>query len=172
MKIGNNDKKKLKRYSKYIKKNKTILRHVDVNEMSRFICYLNKENLIDESLKIENYFTEISDIDIISIKLYYLRLLKKLKLSDKEWDSYLKKYKQIYESSIKITTSDAHTLTDGPTIFLVENVEKLGMFYLKASNIPKNELDHIFKIMEENEIIRKELDKIIRDEEERLVKTK
>ena len=38
--------------------------------MSRFICYLNKENLIDESLKIENYFTEISDIDIISIKLY------------------------------------------------------------------------------------------------------
>jgi hypothetical protein len=138
--------------------------------MSRFICYLNKENLIDESLKIENYFTEISDIDIISIKLYYLRLLKKLKLSDKEWDSYFKKYKQIYESSIKITTSDTHTLTDGPTIFLVENVEKLGMFYLKASNIPKNELDHIFKIMEENEIIRKELDKIIRDEEERLAK--
>jgi hypothetical protein len=34
-----------------------------------------------------------------------------------------------------ITTADAHTLTDGPTI-LAENVEKIGKFCISQANIP------------------------------------
>lgn len=37
---------------------------------------------------------------------------------------------------ILLTTSDAHTLTDGPTIFLCEDVKKIGHFYMQQSNIP------------------------------------
>jgi hypothetical protein len=37
---------------------------------------------------------------------------------------------------ILLTTSDAHTLTDGPTIFLCEDVKKIGHFYIQQSNIP------------------------------------
>ena len=36
---------------------------------------------------------------------------------------------------IQLTTSDAYTLTDGPTIFLAEDVNKIGMFYVQQSNI-------------------------------------
>ena len=168
---SDNNKKKLKKYSKYISKNKTLLRHVDVKELSRFICYLHKKKLIDDDYRVENYFENISDIDIISIKLYYLRLLKNFKgMEDKLWSNYLDKFKKIYESSIKITTEDSYTLTDGPTIFLAEDIKKLAMFYLKASNIPKVELDKIFTIMEENEIIRKELHKVIEEEDTRVNK--
>jgi hypothetical protein len=36
---------------------------------------------------------------------------------------------------IQLTTSDAYTLTDGPTIFLADDVNKIGMFYVQQSNI-------------------------------------
>jgi hypothetical protein len=38
-------------------------------------------------------------------------------------------------SGILLTTADAHTLTDGPTIFLTEDVQKVGAFYIQQSNI-------------------------------------
>ena len=38
--------------------------------------------------------------------------------------------------AIYITTKDAHTLTDGPTIFLAEDVEKVAKFYIQQSKIP------------------------------------
>jgi len=38
-------------------------------------------------------------------------------------------------TGILLTTADAHTLTDGPTIFLSEDVQKIGTFYIQQSNI-------------------------------------
>lgn len=38
-------------------------------------------------------------------------------------------------NGILLTTADAHTLTDGPTIFLSEDVQKVGTFYIQQSNI-------------------------------------
>jgi hypothetical protein len=32
---------------------------------------------------------------------------------------------------------DAHTLTDGPTIFLAEDVDKIAKFYIQSANIPE-----------------------------------
>ena len=36
---------------------------------------------------------------------------------------------------ILLTTQDAYTLTDGPTIFLADDVSKIGTFYVQQSNI-------------------------------------
>ncbi len=169
--LADNNKKKLKKYAKYIKNNKTLLRHVDVKEMSRFLVYLNKNKLIKDIYNINNYFETIEDVDIVSIKLYYLKLITSLKDMDSEiWDKYKKKLDKQYKSSIKITTTDSYTLTDGPTIFLTENVEKLAMFYLKASKIPITELNKIIEIITENEVYKKELEKVIMNEEERQIK--
>uniref|UniRef100_A0A6C0B2D5 Uncharacterized protein n=1 Tax=viral metagenome TaxID=1070528 RepID=A0A6C0B2D5_9ZZZZ len=38
-------------------------------------------------------------------------------------------------TGILLTTADAYTLTDGPTIFLSEDVQKVGTFYIQQSNI-------------------------------------
>ena len=56
---------------------------------------------------------------------------------------------------ILITTVDAHTLTDGPTIYLAEDVDKIGQFYIQQSNIPKNVFDDIIeKITHNNAVIK------------------
>ena len=160
--------KELRRCARHIEKNKTILRHIDVQEMINLICYINKKNLITDNYKIENYFETVADINIINLKIYYLRVLTLLRNNyEKVYKHFQKKKKKMYESIIKITTSDAYTLTDGPTIFITEDVEKMGRFYLQVSNIPETELDKILKIMNKNEKFIMELEKVEEGERQR-----
>ena len=70
--------------------------------------------------------------------------------------------KKTYESTIYITTRDASTLTSGPTIFLTNNVSKIGLFYLQQSNIPTKELEKINDIMKFNEKIMKAREKLLK----------
>ncbi len=161
----------LKKSVKHIEKNKTILRHIDVKLITEFILYVNKNDLIKDRYKIDNYFQSIKEIDIISIKLYYLKLLSKI--NSKSFNKYKKKNsndKKIFNSVIKITTDDAYTLTDGPTIFLTNDVKKIALFYLKVSNIPNDELENILKLITYNEEYKKELEKVMFNEKERLSK--
>lgn len=58
---------------------------------------------------------------------------------------------------ILLTTSDAYTLTDGPTIFLAEDVEKIGKFYIQYSKIPSAVFDRIMEKIEKNNEIQKQL---------------
>lgn len=60
---------------------------------------------------------------------------------------------------IMITTADAHTLTDGPTIFLAEDVEKIGKFCVQQSRIPDTIFASIMQKIEENEVIQKRIEK-------------
>ena len=160
--------KKLKKCARHIERNKTILRHIDVNEMVKFIYYVNKKKYISKEYQINEYFESVSEITIINLKIYYLRLLMLVKKNYQEIYEYFdKRRKNMYNSVIKITTNDSYTLTDGPTIFLTENVEKLALFYLKVSNIPEKELDNIMKTMNRNERYMIELEKVEKDEQHR-----
>lgn len=61
------------------------------------------------------------------------------------------------ESGILLTTSDAHTLTDGPTIYLAEDVEKVGRFYIQQSKIPDSIFSTIQQKIEKNNLIQKQI---------------
>jgi hypothetical protein len=63
-------------------------------------------------------------------------------------------------SGILLTTSDAHTLTDGPTIYLAEDVEKVGRFYLQQSKIPDTVFSGIQQKIEKNNQCLKQIKKI------------
>lgn len=71
----------------------------------------------------------------------------------------------LYSNGLQITTSDAYTLTDGPTIFLAEDVEKIGLFYIQQAKIPDSVLHTVLSKIEKNneiqrlmDIIQKEID--------------
>jgi hypothetical protein len=63
-------------------------------------------------------------------------------------------------SGILLTTSDAHTLTDGPTIYLAEDIEKIGRFYIQQSKIPENVFSTIQQKIDRNNLILKQIKKI------------
>ena len=57
-------------------------------------------------------------------------------------------------SGISLTTSDAYTLTDGPTIFLAEDVNKVGNFYIQQTNIAESVFQNILaKISRNNDVV-------------------
>jgi len=194
--------------------NKTLLRYFDLEEIIRFIEYLDTHDFIKSPYTIDTFFMSISEITMNSIKLFYLEILsriereqwtfihthikftQKLKFRDmsipsdplrkvksldsainttetalKKQPSIISRTTSVCETSlprevapvnnptkgILLTTYDAHTLTDGPTIFLAEDVDKIGKFYIQQSHIPEKIFQSIMDKIKENETIQKKM---------------
>jgi hypothetical protein len=61
-------------------------------------------------------------------------------------------------TGILLTTEDAYTLTDGPTIFLSEDVEKVGKFYIQQTNISPRVFQSISEKIAQNNLIQEKID--------------
>lgn len=140
----------------YLKKNKTLLRYLDIDECIDFIKKFNKISK-NETLKIENYFEDLDDITLESVKDYYLDCLNKCNNIYNELNILPK---QKFNSTINITTSDAHTLVNGPTIYLCEDVNKIALFCLQSLNIPATLLNNLSVIINKNNDINKKIEQL------------
>ena len=60
-------------------------------------------------------------------------------------------------SGAYITTKDSYTLTDGPTIFISNDIEKIAKFCIQQANIPAVVMDDIMKKIEYNNVINQKL---------------
>ena len=63
----------------------------------------------------------------------------------------------MYDSVIKITTNDSYTLTNGPTIYLADNVEKIAQYCLKTAKIPEKMLQSILDDIYKNDNIAEQI---------------
>ena len=138
---------------KYINNNKTILRYIDLDECIKFIVYINKKQLYKNDIYACNdYFENIEDITIESIKIYYLVLLRNIK--NNTWKTiynyFIEKRKVAFKSSSYISTTDAHTLVNGPTIYITHDVNKIGFFCIQCIKIPETILKNISKAININ----------------------
>ena len=126
---------------------RTIMRYFDMREVVRFIHAAHKMDAVSSAkYSIFRYFSgKITDITMMSIKGYYLEILGHIKPD--RWlelgTAMLSTRPRLYDSSIYFATADALTLTDGPTIYLTSDVEKLAAFALQSANIPAAVLDDI-----------------------------
>ena len=109
----------------------------------------------------ENMFTDIGEITMTSIKEYYLLLLENIrpKYWARVYDTLSGVRKPKYDSVVNLSTSDAHTLTDGPTIYLTENVDKVASFMLQIAKIPSVVMDDIMSTIEFNTNVLNEIEK-------------
>lgn len=153
---------KLQDCIKHINNNYTILKYLDIEECSKFILYLDKKKIYNDDFLIDSYFENINNLNIENIKLYYLELLKLIK--KEQWQEiynyFDKKRKKRFESTIYLSTSDSYTLTNGPTLYLSDEIEKIGIFLLQTANIPNNLLEKIDKIIENNNIINEKINQL------------
>ena len=136
----------------YCNMNKTALRYLDLKSVISLIKLVSEKGFISERNSINNNFETIQDVNISNIKIYYLELLKNL-TSEQYMEIHnelVKQRNQLYKSTICITTSDSYTLTDGPTIYMTNDVNKLSKFCLQIAKIPSGTLDEIHKNIEYN----------------------
>ena len=174
-------------------------------------------DVIPMRYKMSQYFTDISEVTMDSVKVYYLLLLKNIdgthweyihykmnEMSSKRFqvkehhsiqrafslqdttssargnpiekinsESEIQSMKeQMYKEiqGVLLTTADAHTLTDGPTIYLVEDVNKLAEFYIKNSDISEKLLNNIMEKIDKNQKLSEKIDEMEREVEEQLKK--
>ena len=201
------------------------MRYFDLNEVVKFISFIQDDNYIKPKYKIEEYFTDLNDINMVNIKLYYLTILKNINpqcwegihnfihanrivkiASNSSVDNKGIKIKKISsvgpgitvankngaplqrlmseqiertapapieltpkhngDCGLYVTTKDAYTLTDGPTIFLSNNVETIAKFCIQQANIPSAVMDEIMEKIEFNNNIKIKLAKLERDLED------
>ena len=141
---------------------KTLLRYFDLGQIVKFIMYVNERGYYTNATRLatDRYFDDITNINMTSIKIYYLTLLKNIK--PEMWCEIYAKMKEerkkIFESNIYFTTSDAHTLTDGPTIFLTSDVEKIAKFAIQNSKIPTQVIDDLMHDIEHNNMLSDKID--------------
>jgi len=188
--------------------NKTLLRYFDLREIKQFILFMNRSKYVSENSRIENYWSSIEEITMISIKEYYLYLLQNI--SREAWGelfplvskltlpyfSNLSKSHSVDvlsnsvgslgggslvrtqsvascakavngpRTGILATTHDAHTLTDGPTIFLCEDVAKIGKFYIQQSSIPSTIFQDLMNKILKNSKLSEKIDTLERSLED------
>ena len=150
----------LKNSVEHCKENKTLLRYMDLKEILRFIDYVSVNDLIEKKrYQIKRYFSEILDITMNNIKEYYLEILSQIK--EESWtmlyDDFQSIKKKKIESVAYMTTKDSHTFTDGPTIFLADDIEKIANFCLKSAKIPDIVIQDIEESIEHNNTLNEQI---------------
>jgi hypothetical protein len=109
----------------------------------------------------ENMFGDIGDMTMTSIKEYYLLLLENIrpKYWPRVYETLAGVRKPKFASIVNLSTTDAHTLTDGPTIYLTDNVDKVAAFMLQIAKIPTVVMDDIMETIDFNTRILEEISK-------------
>lgn len=165
----------MKNVVKHCEKYKTLMRYMDLSEAIKFVVYLNENSLIEnDSDKIEHIrnFPTIESINMKNIKLYYLKLMKRIK--QKNWETVYNSLKSTrakkHQSNIHVTTQDAYTLTDGPTIFLASDTTKIASFCVQTAKIPADVLREIANNIRENNIINSRIADVEKDIEDGMTK--
>jgi hypothetical protein len=71
-------------------------------------------------------------------------------------------------TGILITTKDAHTLTDGPTIFLADDIDKIGRFYIQQSKIPTKVFSSIMAKIDANADVSQKIEVLVKTLEDKM----
>ena len=143
----------------------------DINMKNIKIYYIKLlQNIIKEHWPtIYNYFTMLRKPRIISNesvdakgnKISKTNSLSGAPLTRLSSDSSLinqqKPSPPVGTSGAYITTKDAYTLKDGPTIFLSNDIEKIAKFCIQQANIPAVVMDEIMKKIDYNNTLNKRL---------------
>ena len=152
----------------------TILRYLDLGEIAKFITFVSENKMLNDDADIHRVFSECSDITMKNIKKYYLDILKTFDQPtwDKIWVHVNETRHRLSTEdnyAMNIMTRDSHTLTDGPTIYIANNVEKIAQFCIRQANIPSIITESIMtKITNNNKLSERiwELEKIIENEQD------
>lgn len=159
------DYEKTKAVVKHCQEYKTLMRYIDLQEAIQFIALVEQKETQDKNIidcaryRLVNNFTDLESLTMYNIKTFYLELLNNLQPS--AWPALYKSLegcrKKRYESTVNIVTTDAHTLTDGPTIFLAEDVNKIAQFYIQTANIPEHVTKNIMEKIQYNRILNEKI---------------
>ena len=216
------DYEQIVKIAQHCERNPSILRYLDLKEVTDFIIYVLKNNFTNTKMRLHRHFETINDVDMKNIKTYYIKLLQNI--LEGTWGAIYTHFRSIRSCRINtnskidakgnkiektrsigpgvsvnvsssmsgkpiarmaseqvvptqqivetgncgvyVTTKDAFTLTDGPTLFLTNDVEKIARFCIQQANIPVKVMDDLIEKIEFNNKLNGKLNELERELEE------
>ncbi len=162
------DYEKITAVVEHCKQYKTLLRYIDLREAVRFVLSADASVMQTDRYTIENYFPDMDSLDMASLKIFYLEVLGNIKP-----DAYRGMYQKlcatrqkVHESNVNVTTTDAYTLTDGPTIFLADDINKIAQFYIQNAKIPEQVTKEIMAKIQFNRNLQAQIKELERELED------
>jgi hypothetical protein len=142
--------------------NPVLLRYLDLSEIVRFLKIIESAESTNNTL-IQSRFDSIKHVTLNNIKLHYLDVL--CNISSEKWGETHNKLVETASAQLQdygghISTKCAYTLTNGPTLFMANNVQKISAFCIQEVNIPQKELDVLTDKIESNGKLAKEIEKL------------
>jgi hypothetical protein len=144
----------------------------DCNECAKFLLFIDKEFSYD---CVQSNFSLLEDISTYKIKEVYVSIL--LEIGNDKWN----KIKGLYQEKktktnrdnkehvgIDLTTKHSCTVTNGPTLFVSDNVENVCKYLLMKANLDKNTLSGIESKIDKNRKILKNLIQMKNDYEDKI----
>ena len=163
----------------------TILRYFDLQEVVDFVQYVMKNDYAASGkMQLIRHFNSLDEINMKNIKIYYVKLLanvkpnawsqihahfaasRKLRIpANNGIDAKGNKQTNVAgapagSAGVYVTTKDAHTLTDGPTIFISDEIEKIAKFCIQQANIPAIVMDDLTKKIDHNNLLNAKLQEL------------
>ena len=150
--------------------NLTLLRYFDLNEIVKFVSYVHEQKL--SKIRLERYFEDLNSVNMTTIKLYYLNMLKSF--DNEKWVAIYAHFAASRSAKILtrdkpgttgvlVTTKDAYSLTDGPTIFITDEIEKIAKFCIQQAAIPPIVMEDLMKKIEYNNTLNEKLNELERE---------
>lgn len=171
--FGNSEYSVLQDCLSHCAKNPILLKFFDIGELCKLLIAALDGQFSPYLLPnwaCEADLAKISTIDnltICKIKHFYLNFFQQI--DPGKWNDIrpmLASSSVAYVPNILFTTEDAATLTDGPSIFIVENVHTIAQFLLQESRIPAEKLQQVQETIDNNGKHREIYDKLRRNLED------
>jgi len=131
-----------------------LLRYIDIKQIERCMHYCrNKWDIMPPEM-------DIMDFDMKYLKAAYLDILDGL--NEEQWRELQILAVPLYPSTINIMTTDAYTLTSGPTIYLANNVEKVAKVLLQQAKLSATLIKELTGALAYNDTLSIKIDELIK----------
>ena len=141
----------------HIAANLTLLRYLDLESVVGFLKRTGAPIA----------FQHVSEVTPTAIKLLYLQQLRQIPAA--QWPEIyaaeLRARRPMFPSTIRVTREDAHTVTEGPCIYLATDVGRVGQFCLETAKIPPAVMAALVKNLEANSATRVKMDRLQKEVE-------
>jgi hypothetical protein len=136
-----------------------VLKHLDSSHWQEIHHYMSRTREMKFADK-PNVLHKVTSLDASVLNQVHLNGSRLMKHNSMDHHMIERTIASSASDGILFTTKDAHTLTDGPTIFLADDIHKIGMFYIHKSNIPMLLLEKIKEKIQHNNAVQKRMDEL------------
>ena len=137
----------------------TVTRHLGLQGIVRLI-HAAQPYLAPDAV-LSSRFASYGDITPVTLKQYYLDIID---LVEDDWDIVRTNASPPeaprYPSTVHIATTDAHTITSGPAIYLCDDPGKIARFCIQSAGIESTVLDRLLDRLKYNDKARAEIAKL------------